>query len=288
MIRCWPAALVRAYPPGWRTRFSDEMRALIEDLADDGRPPFSLALNVLRGAAAAWLTDRRSPVPDRTIAALLAVLWSWTPFAATAAWFGKNAGEYPSAAVAREVSLAHPGLTAAYNVLLVAGVVGIVATGAAAIPFAAGAIRRAVAERSYRTLAQVATPPATAIAWLAGLKLIALSTSQGEARFVAESIWLLMGALGIAASTLAVSKVVCKGRHSRRTTQFGVAAAIAVTSAMLVGTAATFAWGLAAHPVRPGPGGGGAIGWILVVAVMMIASLRAAIALVSLRRRAAG
>ncbi len=287
MSRCWPAALVRAYPPGWRKRFSLEMQGLVEDLASDGRPSWSLALSLLRGAAAAWLTDRRNPMPDRTITALLAVLWSWTPFAATAAWFGKNAGEYPSVAVAQKVSLAHPGLATAYDALLVAGIAGIIATVVAAIPFGAAAIRSAVAERSYWTLGQVVTPLVTVITWLAGLKLITLSAGQGEARFVAESIWLLAGALGIAASTLAVSKVVAKGRYAQRTTQLGVAAAIGVTSAMLVGTAATLAWGLAAHPVYPSPGGGAA-GWILEVAIMMIASLRAAHALLGLRRRTAG
>jgi hypothetical protein len=133
----------------------------------------------------------------------------------------------------------------------------------------------------------VATPPAALVMWLAGLKLITLSTGQGEARFVAEVIWLLAGALGIAASTLAVSKIVAAGRYTQRTTQLGLVAAIAVTSSMLIGTAATLTWGLLAHPLHPGPGGGAA-GWILVVAIMMIATLRAATALASMRRQTAG
>jgi hypothetical protein len=119
------------------------MRALIEDLAGDGRPSVPLALNVLGGAAAAWLTDRRSPAPDRATTALPAVLWSWAPFAATAAWLGKNAGEYPSAAAARQAGLAHPGLAIACDMLLAAGIAAIAATGAAAVPFGAAAIRRA-------------------------------------------------------------------------------------------------------------------------------------------------
>ena len=89
-------------------------------------------------------------------------------FAATAAWFGKNAGEYPSAALAQSAGRAHPGLAATTNVLLAAGIVGIVTTFAAAVPFAIASVRRTVAECSRAVLALIATPPATAITWLAG------------------------------------------------------------------------------------------------------------------------
>ncbi|MBS2965191.1 hypothetical protein KGA66_19230 [Actinocrinis puniceicyclus] len=279
----WLAALIRAYPPGWRRRFGRELETLVEDLAGDGRPPLSVALNILRGAAAAWLTDRRTALPDRTTA-LLAVLWSWVCFAATAAWFGKNAGEYPSAALAQSVGNTHPGLAITTDLLLVAGIIGIVITLVAAVPFAVASVRRAVAERSRATLALIATPPTTVIVWLAGLKLANTAAAGSTTRFVAVSVWLLAGVLGIAASTLAVGKVVARGGYPDWTWRVGLAAAAAVTVVMAAGAGATFAWGLAARPVRPGPDGG-AIGWIIVVASMMLTTLRAVWALASLRGR---
>lgn len=100
------------------------------------------------------------------------------------------------------------------------------------------------------------------------------------------SLWLLAGVLagvlGIAGSTLAVSKVITRGGYPDWAWRVGLAAAVTVTAAMAAGAVSTFARGPAAQPARPGPNVG-IVGWILIAAIMMLTTLRAAWALARLR-----
>jgi hypothetical protein len=241
-----------------------------------------MAADLLRGAAAAWLTERRKCMSERSRSALLTVLWSWAAFAAIAAWFGRDLGEYPSASAYQRLSHAVPAVPAAYHVLVGAGVVGIAATGAAAIAFAIGAARYARENRRTSTYALMAVPPVTAAGWIGGLRLV-LTQLSGTAVTVVGVLWLLGGVAGIAAATLAVSKIIKSCTFPASTWRIGTAAAVAVTTAMVVATGATLAWGLAVRagwaPTHPGTD---ALGWLTVTAIMAVMSARAAIALIAL------
>lgn len=205
--RPWPARLLVAYPPGWRDRYGEELESLISDLGAGGRQPVGMAADLLRGAAAAWLTERRKYMSERSRSALLTVLWSWVAFAAIAAWFGRDLGEYPSASVYQQLSRALPAVPASYHVLYAAGLAGLAATGVAAIAFAIGAARDARQTRRPRTYALMAVPPVTAAVWIGGLRLV-LTQLSGTAVTVVGALWLLAGLAGIAAATLAVSKII--------------------------------------------------------------------------------
>lgn len=285
MTRPWPAGLLLAYPPDWRARYGDELDLLVRDLHEHGRRPVPMAIDLIRGAAAAWCrTKRGSAMSERSRSALITVLWSWVAFAATAAWFGHDLGIYPDRGTARQIAATHPVVPDAYHVLMAIGFVGIAATVIAAVPFAIEAARYARSHDRKVTFALMAVPPVSAAVWLGGAALFSHArASTGSLTF--GVFWLLLGLAGIAGSTQAISKIITTTEFAATTWRIGSVAAAAVAAAMLVGTGATIVWGLA---IRSAQGhSAGASGWLIVTAILAVTTARAVIALIGSRRAAA-
>ncbi len=281
----WPASLLAVYPAGWRARYGGELELLISDLHDGGRSPVPMAFDLLRGAAIAWLSVRRgSAMPERTRNALITVLWSWVGFAVTAAWFGHDLGIYPSRSAAQQIALAHPAVPDAVNVLIAVGVVGLAATAVAAVAFAFEAARYARKHQQNSTFGLMAVPPVAAVLWIGGLQVIT-SGPASTGRLSLQLLWFLLGLAGIAGSTQAIAVIVARTEFSPTTWRIGAAAAAAVCAAMLVGTGATIAWGLAIRSAQVHPGG--AAGWLVVTAILSVTTARAVIALIGSRRHPA-
>lgn len=288
--RPWPAGLLAVYPAGWRARYGGELELLISDLHDGGRNPVPMALDLLRGAAIAWLSIRRgSAMPERTRNTLITVLWSWVGFAVTAAWFGHDLGIYPSRSAARQIALAHPAVPDAVNVLVAVGVVGLAVTAVAAVAFAFEAARYARKHQHNSTFGLMAVPPVVAVAWIAGLQVITNGSGTGGSvstgRLTLELLWFLLGLAGIAGSTQAIAAIVARTEFSPTTWRIGAAAAAAISAAMLVGTGASIVWGLAIRSTQAHPGS--AAGWLVVTAILSVTTARAVIALIGSRRHTA-
>jgi hypothetical protein len=257
---------------------------LVADLRSSGRHPVPMAADLLRGAAAAWLTERKTQMTERSRSALMTVLWSWVAFAAVAAWYGRDLGEYPSASAYQRLSRSLPAVPTAYHVLVAAGIVGIAATGIAAIAFGIGAARNARAAHRPRTYVLMAVPLVTAAVWIGGLRLLFTQLS-GTAAVLVGVFWLLAGVAGIAAATLAVAAIIRTCTFAASTWRIGGIAAATVTAAMAVATVATLTWGLIIRtgwaPSHPGTD---ALGWLTVTAIMAVMTVRAAAALIGTRR----
>jgi hypothetical protein len=281
--RPWPTVLLVAYPPDWRARYGDELESLVSDLRGGGWKSLPMAFDLFFGAVSAWVTTGRgalmSLITERSKDALIGVLWNWVAFAAIAAWFGHDLGIYPTAITAQRVAVLHPAVPDAYNVLQVAGSIGVVATGVAALAFGFDAVRYAARTGQRRLYLLMAVPLVVAAAWLGGLQLLPAGGSAGSLWLSVG--WLLLGVAGIAASTQAVVTVIRSAEFGARTWRIGGVAAAAVTAAMVVATGATIVWGIVerlneAHP-------GDASGWLIVTAVMAVTTTRAIIALLRVR-----
>jgi hypothetical protein len=277
----WSAQLVRAYPAKWRGRYGDELAQLIEDLQEAGRKPIPMAADLLGGALAAWLHERRPDMSERAREGLIAVLWNWVAFAAVAAWFGHDLGVYPPALAQQPLVLAHSAVPDAYHVLIAAGVVGVLATALAAVVFALDAGRQALRTHRRSTFVLMALPVLIGAAWLGGLQLLPPDNHTAGKLLLAVG-WLLLGVAGIAAATQAVVSVIKRSEFSDRTWRAGGAAAAAVVAAMAVATGATITWGVAFHASLGQSGD--LSGWLTVTAIMAVTTVRAVIALLGTRR----
>ena len=280
-VRPWQAGLLAAYPASWRARYGDELELLIGDLRADGRRGLPMAIDLLRGAAAAWVTGRKGFVmSERSRNALYTVLWSWVVFAAVAAVFGHDLGVYPSPVVATQVALGAPAVPDAYNVLLVAGSFGVAATALAALAFAVGVARDAHARGRRNAYALMAVPPLVAAGWLGGVHVLPRDGRPGAA----ELVWALLGVAGIAACTQLVIYLTKTSELTELTWRIGTVMAVAVTAAMVVATGATIAWGLLLRtvqvPLHAGPAGT----WLTVTVLMCVMTARSVIALIRVRQ----
>jgi hypothetical protein len=280
--RPWPARLLLAYPPSWRSRYGDELEMLIADMRDGGRRSPLMAADLLRGAMLAWFRMRRGfAMSERSRSAQFTVLWSWVAFAATAAWFGHDLGIFPNRSQVVRFDPAHPGVPDSYHVLLGAGVVGVAATAVAALAFAVAAVRDARAHGKRSRYLLMAVPPVSAAIWIGGLHLIGPNSgSLGQDGLAV--FWLLLGVAGIAISTQAVITIVKSGDVDERTWRIGGAMATVVATAMVVATGATIAWGLLVHASQPLLGDQGE--WLTVTVIMAVTTVRAVLALVGTRR----
>jgi MFS family permease len=274
--RPWLTLLLAAYPPAWRARYGDELDVLVRDLRGAGRSAVPMAVDLLCGAAAAWLAERRIEMSERSGNALISVLWNWVAFAAVAAWFGHDLGIYPTAPVAQELAVTHPVVPDAYHVLYAAGAVGVAVTAAAAVLFAVDAGRFALRSGRHRTLLLMAVPVVVAALWIGGLRFIPAGGHTAGNLALATG-WLLLGVAGIAVSTQAVVSVIRASEFGERTWRVGGAAAAAVVAAMAVATGATIIWGIAVRTSVAHPGD--ATGWLVVTAVMAVTTGRAVLAL---------
>ncbi len=277
--------LIAAYPPAWRDRYGDELEALIDDLREHGRRTAPIVADLLRGALAAWLTYRRNDMSEQRKSVLLAVLWSWVPFAAVAAWYGRDLSVTPTRAIAAAADRLHPGLVTAYHVLQVSGGIAVAATAVAAVVFAVSVARGAAPERRRGTLALMAVPPVIAVTWIAVAIWLAHARLRQSTGFPIAIGWLFVGVAGIAVATVVVTRLIKGAEVSPRTWQVGVAAAVTVAGAMVVAAGATLAWGLLMRSSQAAIGSPGDVtGWLMVSAVMIVTAGRAVIALASLRR----
>ena len=279
----WPAALLIAYPPDWRSRYGDELEMLVADLGAGGRAPIPMAFDLLCGAATAWLTtERRNLMSERSTGALITVLWSWVAFAAVAAWWGHDLAIYPTASAAHQIAIVHPAVPDADHVLSAAGVVGVAATVVAGLVFAVDAARYALRSgRQRKTFMLMAVPPVVAAVWLAGTKFIA-SGPRSIGHLAIGTAWLLLGVAGIAVATQAVVSLVKSSEFEERTWRVGGAAAAAVTAAMVVATGATITWSLVIRSALERTGGGADS--LIVIAIMAVTTVRAVTALIGARR----
>jgi hypothetical protein len=278
--RPWPVVLLAAYPPDWRARYGDELELLVSDLRGGGWKTLPMAFDLIFGAVSAWVTTGRGALmSDRSKDALIGVLWNWVAFAAVGAWFGHDLGIYPTAISAQKISILHPAVPDAYNVLQVAGSIGVVVTGVAALAFGFDAIRFAMRTGTRRVFWLMAVPLVVAAAWLGGIQLLPADHSGGDLALAVG--WLLLGVAGIAASTQAVVTVVRTAEFEPRTWRIGGITAAAVAAAMVVATVATIVWGIVE---RNQPHTGDASGWLIVVAIMAVTTVRAVISLLRVRR----
>ncbi|HEX9063947.1 MAG TPA: hypothetical protein VF843_02500 [Streptosporangiaceae bacterium] len=271
-----------AYPPDWRDRYGDELGLLVSDLRAHGRRPVPMALDLLRGAAAAWVGYKKgSAMSERSRNALITVLWCWAAYGVTAAFFGKDLGITPNRAAASQLAVTHPAIPDAYHVLIGVGVSGIAATTFAAAAFAYEAVRYAREQHQNKTFALMAVPVLSAAVWLAGWHFIS-NGHPTAGRLSVALTWLLLGLAGLAASIQAVVRIVRTTEFSRTTWRIGAAASAAVTAAMLTGLGAVIVWGIAYRTATAHPGD--ATGWLAVTAILAASTARAAMALIGSRR----
>lgn len=150
----WSRGLVNValalYPPSWRARYGQEVRALVADCGADGRTVASLAVRAI--AAWAWPASHLRDRPARMRASLATVLAAWTALAGLAIVFlqiTQGQGLRPPG---------HPVVGWCYLVFSVAVQFSLLSVAAGGLPLWLLMMRRALREHRPADLACLLTP----------------------------------------------------------------------------------------------------------------------------------
>jgi hypothetical protein len=296
------AALVRCYPPAWRSRYGAELEALMLASRADGEPGWRGTLDVLAAAGRERLRDwglapERDSAEQGPRSGVLLVLCAWALLVLGGAGVQKFSEHWEGL-----TPLARRGLPAdAFHALLIAGGLGciLVATGIAlALPRLVGflrtggwsALRRPALGAMALTLALAVLMLPLAI-WAHGLNG-AQRNGADPLYSIAFVLWAGLGGLTLIAWTALAVLCVRRAGLSGPLLRLEAGLAVAVAIAAIAATAATAIWWGALAAGAPAAlhgraGGGSAIAFpLLLDAVLMAAG--SLLALAGARRCARG
>lgn len=281
--------LIRLYPAGWRERYEDEFVAMLED----ARPSFTDYADILLGALDARLflrdaTGGKLSMLTRLRAANVAVFCAWIVFVLTGLTLNGRLDDSPYIPLMRE----RADLSAAWLVIQAGAVISLLAVLAGGLPIALAVWRNSPAQRRWFLIPAicfllVAAPVAFAV-FLTVTGVVHPTTTPppwGRPTVVAYQILFVLCAV---ASTYAVTRAVQLGSVGAEAYRFALLPATVTVGAMALMLAATVIWGLLAGAAVPDEfyraplawfGDLNFASWLLIVAVMALATLVGAIAL---------
>ena len=242
-------AALALYPPSWRARYGDEVRALLDESGGGARAVASLAWRAL--PAWIWPAPHLHDRPARMRASLATGLMSWSFLVGLGLVFAQLTqlqGYRPAG---------HPVVGWCYAVFDAALAVSVLAAGLGGLPLWLLMLRRARRDRSLPDLALLLAPVVVPVGYLAAVRV----TVQLAGGPHGVSPWWFLavtlagfGAAGLAAAGpgLALRRLQPRGSALRlAVTAGGIAAAamLAASAAVIVAVAGLCLWapGFAGH-----------------------------------------
>jgi hypothetical protein len=281
--------LVRLYPAGWRERYEDEFVAMLED----ARPSLTDYADILLGALDARLflrdaTGRTLTMLTRYRAANIAVFCSWIAFVLAGLALNGQLDDSPFIPLMRGRADLH-GL---WLVLQAGAVISLLAVLAGGLPIALAVWRNSPEQRRWFLIPVicfllVVAPIAIAVILTVTGVLHPVTTPPPwtHSALIAYEILFVLCAI---ASTYAVTRAVQLGSVGEETYRFALIPATVTVGAMALMLGATVVWGWLAGAALPAefyrtpfawPSNLTFASWLLVVAVMSLATIVGAIAL---------
>ncbi|HEY3921733.1 MAG TPA: hypothetical protein VGL76_06415 [Gaiellaceae bacterium] len=239
--------LLRAYPTAWRTRYGDELAALLEELDESGRMTWHARLDVVRAGVFERVRLGGLPPRERAREGTLLVVYAWMLF--VLAGFGlQKASEHWAAATPAN----HRGLpTAAFDTLVGAAGIGsaLVLLGVAlSLPTLLAFVRRGGRREVHKPIVRAVAisvllvgATAALAAWAHELTPAARNGHDHlySGAFVA---WILFFAACLFAWAAAAATTARRLAFSDRLLRLESILAAAVCASMAVMTAATAVW----------------------------------------------
>jgi hypothetical protein len=281
--------LVRLYPAGWRERYEDEFVAMLED----AQPSLTDYADILLGALDARLflrdaTGRTLSMLTRYRAANVAVFCSWIAFVLAGLALNGQLDDSPYVPLMRE----RADLGGLWLVLQAGAVISLLAVLAGGLPIALAVWRNSPEQRRWFLIPVicfllVVAPVAIAVilAQTGVLHPVTTPPPWTHSALIAYEILFVLCAI---ASTYAVTRAVQLGSVGEEAYRFALIPATVTVGAMAVMLGATVVWGLLAGAALPAefyrtpfawPSNLTFVTWLLIVAVMAVATTVGAIAL---------
>jgi hypothetical protein len=284
--------LLRLYPLSWRDRYGEEFAAVLEAC------PLRLTtiVDILLGALDAHInpqdtTGRIMQMINRPRRSAIVVFWAYIAFVLAGLNYFKSTEDD-----LKRLMDGRPDVAAAFFAIEAGAGLALLAVLAGGVPLALAALRRAWEQRRWDIPLLLAVPPVALAIWLGWTAIIAFVIGRRtppapgvDAR--AGLVFLSWGGLFVLcalASTSAVSIAMSRSELNPRLFRLALRPAVAATICMAIVLAALVLWGLAVHTDVPSYFSTSdtpfripyAVTWFADVAVMVVATLVAAVALV--------
>lgn len=255
-------SLLRLCPQTLRDEYGAEMAQVFRQLASDAWAErgalgaltcFTSALgDLVVGAVAEYLAlvegaHSRSWMMNRMRASAILVFCAYIAFVVLGIGFQKSTEDV----VKSNVPAMHPGISLAYNAVIVGAVIALLATLAGGLPLALAALRQAFVRRRWGIVALFAVPPICLAIWAAWTW--ALLNVIFPARHVAAPVttldhvyvysWIAVFIAAAIASVVSVSVAIARSDLPPQLFRFALAPEIGVALGMLVTVGAVVAWG---------------------------------------------
>lgn len=275
------------YPEGWRSRYGDELGALLEDGACSLRTLADLLLGALDAHISA--AGPASSPTARMRGALAATACSWIALALFGAGFAKATEDVPF----RELGTAHPALADARLAVLALALAGCAVIALAGAPLVFTVLRQAWRERTPAVVAALRWALASAIALIGvtGALIVFAHAQRGPSPLgnVLLVVWGGVVVSGAVASALAVRAALVATRFDPWPLVIGVVGAWLLSRIMSALTVAVALYAallmIGSSSLAASPNGPLHLSTsVVLVAVALGMALASATALVSTRR----
>ena len=293
--------LLYLYPQAWRTRYEEEFLALLEECPCS---PWTI-WDACLGAIDAHLhletvTGRMVPLMNKLRTTEVMVFCAYIGFVVAGLGFGKMV-EYDDFT---NLMNHNTQVGAAYWTLYAGAFAALLAVLVGGLPIAVAVGRYAIATKHWRLLALFAVPPLSLAVWLGYVFFIeALNPVTGNvlaapllARIVVVGLFAGFFGMAAIASTAAVSIAILRSHINEKLFRFARIPAILTTLAMVVMFVAVLFYGLAARAANPQLfaedngilASNTTLSWILILAMMGMATVIAIAALIRGNRSDSG
>lgn len=254
-------ALVALYPPSWRARYGEEMRALLADSAHTGaNSSVRTAASLLGGAAGAWLRPGRQlhTPASRLRASLSVLLVAWVTLAAAALIFGQLNDDQAT----QTVTPGHPITRQLFTGYTAAAHVSVGVLLACCAPLFRQLLLAGLHGRDRRALALLAAPAVIPMLFIAALATV--SRLVGHPHVGVGAGWFsILATVGVLSGFGAVSGPLVALRRFRATGRavrlalYGAGAAVVIMGAAVGASIADLItvreWGIAGFEHAPVP-----------------------------------
>ena len=287
--------LLHLYPQAWRARYEEEFLAVLEAC------PSSLwtLWDVCLGALDAHLhletvIGRMMPSMNRLRTTAVTVFCAYIGFVVAGLAFAKMV-EYDDFT---ELLNDNAQVSASYWTLYAGAIAALLAVLVGGLPIAVAAARFAIAGKRWRLLALFAVPPISLAIWIgSGELLLWLTPGDLTSRplllnIIVVGVFVGVFVLAAIASAAAVSLAITRSEVSEKLFRFARLPALLTTLAMGVTCVGILAYGVAAWAADPQLfaenegliASNTAFSWLLILALMVLATAIAAAALIRGRR----
>ena len=275
--------LLRLYPRVWRTRYEEEVLALLEVRSLSSVHCLEMILEALDAHLHPQFGTRGMPVSERVAhlfhslrGSLLAVFCSYISFVVAGLAFQHLAEGHAFIMLANT----YPLIDASFSLIILGSIIALLAIIIGGLPIVWTVVKEAFATKQMRLLLLLAVPFLALAVLLSTIQVLGHTFAGQHSETISRTIFVSVFLTTAGMSTASVCVAVTRSPLARNVLRFAIFPSAIATIAMLVMLIGTFCWGISIQSTAPSlfAGHDGLVGsstiltWLGILITMTIAT----------------